>query len=78
MDIRPIRTDADYQAVLKEISALVDLDHMLKSPEGERLDVLATLADAYEAKHFPIDQPDPIAAVKFRMEQGGTIADMQA
>ena len=77
MDIRPIRTDADYQAVLKEISALVDLDPMLESPEGERLDVLATLADAYEAKHFPIDQPDPIAAIKFRMEQGGTIADMQ-
>lgn len=71
MDIRPIRTDADYQAVLKEISALVDLDPMLESPEGEHLDVLATQADAYEAKHFPIDQPDPIAAIKFRMEQGG-------
>ena len=69
MDIRPIRTDADYQAVLKEISALVDLDHMLKSPEGERLDVLATLADAYEAKHFPIDQPDPIAAIKLGSSQ---------
>lgn len=79
MDIRPIRTEADYQAALKEISALVDLDPVLESPEGERLDILATLAEAYEARHFPIDLPDPIEAIKFRMEQGAlTIADMQA
>lgn len=78
MDIRPIRTEADYNVVLKEISALVDLDPAPDSPEGERLDVLATLAQAYEAKHFPIELPDPIEAIKFRMEQGGlSIADMQ-
>jgi len=78
MDIRPIRTEDDYLAALKEISALVDLDPAVDSPEGERLDVLATLAEAYEAKHFPIGLPDPIEAIKFRMEQGGlTIADME-
>lgn len=77
MNIHPIRTEADYRAALKEISALVDLDPPLDSPEGERLDILATLAEAYEAKHFPIGLPDPIEAIKFRMEQGGlTIADM--
>lgn len=78
MDIHPIRTEADYQAALKEISGLIDLDPALDSPEGERLDILATLVEAYERKHFPIDLPDPIEAIKFRMEQGGlTIADMK-
>ncbi|KMN83509.1 HTH-type transcriptional regulator/antitoxin HigA [Chromobacterium alkanivorans] len=79
MNIRPIRSEADYQAALKEISALVEIDPAADSPEGERLDILATLVQAYEAKHFPIDLPDPIEAIKFRMEQGGlTVADMQA
>ncbi|MCD5360955.1 MULTISPECIES: type II toxin-antitoxin system HigA family antitoxin [Chromobacterium] len=78
MNIRPIRSEADYQAALKEISVLVEMDPALDSPEGERLDILATLAQSYEAKHFPIDLPDPIEAIKFRMEQGGlTVADMQ-
>lgn len=78
MDIHPTRTDADYQATLKEVSGLIDLDPALDSPEGERLDILATLVEAYERKHFPIDLPDPIESIKFRMEQGGlTIADMK-
>lgn len=78
MDIRPIRTEDDYQVALKEVSALVELDPAIDSPEGERLDVLATLVEAYEAKHFPIELPDPIEAIKFRMEQGGlSIADMK-
>ncbi|MFW8564841.1 helix-turn-helix domain-containing protein [Orrella sp. 11846] len=71
MHIRPIRTQADYQASLKEISVLVDMDPAIGTPEGDRLDVLATLVQAYEAKHFPIESPDPIEAIKFRMEQGG-------
>ena len=71
MDIHPIHTEADYQAALKEISALMELDPDMDTPEGDRLDVLATLVQAYEAKHYPIALPDPIEAIKFRMEQGG-------
>ncbi len=71
MEIRPIRNEADYKASLLEISALMDLDPDAGSPDGDRLDILATLVQAYEAKHYPIDSPDPIEAIKFRMEQGG-------
>jgi len=74
MDIRPIRTDADYKSTLKEISRLMQSDPELGTPEGDRLDVLTTLVQAYEAKHFPIDLPDPVEAIKFRMEQGGLTA----
>ncbi len=55
MDIRPIHTEADYKAALKEISALMESDPDLGTPEGDRLDILATLVQAYEAKHFPVD-----------------------
>jgi HTH-type transcriptional regulator/antitoxin HigA len=71
MEIRPIRNEADYKASLLEISTLMDLDPDAGSPDGDRLDILATLVQAYEAKHYPIDPPDPIEAIKFRMEQGG-------
>ena len=54
MDIRPIHTEADYKATLKEIDALMDGDPELGTPEGDRLDILATLVQAYEAKHTPI------------------------
>jgi HTH-type transcriptional regulator/antitoxin HigA len=74
MEIRPIRTEADYKATLKEVSQLVENDPELGTPEGDRLDVLATLVQAYEAKHYPIDLPDPIEAIKFRMEQAGLTA----
>ena len=71
MEIRPIHNEADYKASLMEISTLMDLDPDAGSPDGDRLDILATLVQAYEAKHHPIDPPDPIEAIKFRMEQGG-------
>jgi HTH-type transcriptional regulator/antitoxin HigA len=71
MEIKPIHTEADYQAALKDISRLMALDPVLGTPEGDRLDVLATLLQAYEAKHYPMESPDPIEAIKFRMEQGG-------
>lgn len=70
MNIRPIHTQLDYHTALKEISALVDLDPVPGTAEGDRLDILATLVQAYETKHFPISSPDPIEAIKFRMEQG--------
>lgn len=69
MDITPIKTDADYRASLAEIEALMNAEP--DTPDGDRLDVVATLVEAYEARHFPIDAPDPIAAIKFRMEQMG-------
>lgn len=74
MDIRPIRTAADYKAALKEVSRLMESDPDIGTPDGDHLDVLATLVQAYEAKHFPIDLPDPVEAIKFRMEQAGLTA----
>lgn len=60
MEIKAIRTEADYLAALQELSLLIDLDPSANQPEGERLEVLGTLVQAYEAKHYPIDPPDPI------------------
>jgi HTH-type transcriptional regulator/antitoxin HigA len=68
-DVRPIRTKRDYEAALKEVERLWGAED--GTPEGDRLDVLATLIDAYEAEHYPMDPPDPIEAIKFRMEQQG-------
>ena len=69
MEIKPIRTKADYEAALKEIESLMGARR--NSPEGERLDVLVTLVEAYERKHFPLELPDPIEAIKFAMDQQG-------
>ncbi|PQA84755.1 transcriptional regulator [Limnohabitans sp. TS-CS-82] len=69
MDIKPIRTEADYKAALKEVAALMESDPALGTPDGDRLDVLVTLVQAFEARHYSIDLPDPIEAIKFRMEQ---------
>src|SRR5262245_13543055 len=69
MDIRPIRTKADHRAALKEIERLWEANP--GTPDGDRVDVLVTLVEAYEAKHFPIDVPDPIEAIVFMMEQKG-------
>ncbi|MCP5265631.1 MAG: transcriptional regulator [Burkholderiaceae bacterium] len=78
MDIRPIHSEADYKAALREISALMASDPDLGTPEGDRLDILATLVEAYELRHFPIDAPDPVEAIKFRMEQSGlSVKDLE-
>ncbi len=74
MNIRPIKNKADHAAALKIISKLMACDPALDTPEGDRLDVLVTLVQAYEAKHHPIDPPDPVEAIKFRMEQQGLTA----
>lgn len=71
MNIKPIRTDEDYKAALKVVSSLVDADPEPGTPEGDRLDILSILVQAYEAKNFPMDLPDPVEAIKFRMEQKG-------
>jgi HTH-type transcriptional regulator/antitoxin HigA len=69
MDIKPIRTEDDYKAALKEVAVLMESDPALGTPDGDRLDVLVTLVQAFEARHYAIDLPDPIEAIKFRMEQ---------
>ena len=70
MDIKPIRTPADHKAALKEIERVWDRAQP-GSPEGERLEVLSTLVDACEREHVKIPAPDPIEAIRFRMEQEG-------
>jgi HTH-type transcriptional regulator/antitoxin HigA len=69
MQIKPIRTEHDYELALREVERLMDAK--AGTAEEDRLDVLATLVDAYESKHFPIDPPDPIEAIRFRLEQQG-------
>jgi len=68
-DVKPIRSRRDHEAALKEVDRLWGAKTGTR--DGDRLDVLATLIDAYEAEHYPMDPPDPIEAIKFRMEQQG-------
>ena len=72
MNIKPIRTEADYREALIEIDSLMDAE--FNSSDGERLDVLTTLVEAYESKHCPMDLPDPVEAIKFEMERRGLTA----
>jgi HTH-type transcriptional regulator / antitoxin HigA len=67
MDVRPIRTEADHQAALAEIATLMDAK--MGTSDGDRLDILVTLVEAYETAHIPIEAPDPISAIVFMMEQ---------
>ena len=69
MNIFPIKNDADYQAALVEIDKLMDAE--INTPEGDALDIWVTLVESYEAKQFQITAPNPINAIKFRMEQQG-------
>ncbi len=76
MDIKPIKTKTDYQTVLKEIEALMDAKP--RTSKGDRLEVLATLVEAYEAKHYSLDLPDPVEAIKYTMESKGlTVKDLE-
>ena len=77
MNIHPIRTKADYKRALREVSAYFNDEPEPGSEEGDRFEILTTLVEAYESKHFPIEAPDPIEAIRFRMEQGGlTVKDL--
>lgn len=69
MDIRPIRGEADYERALHRVEEL--WDSVEGSAESDELDILATLIEAYEREHYPVDLPDPIQAIKFRLEQAG-------
>ena len=76
MDIKPIKTEEDYRTTLQEIESLMAAEP--GTPEGERLDVLVTLVEAYERKHFPLDLPDPVEAIKFAMDQRGlSVKDLE-
>jgi HTH-type transcriptional regulator / antitoxin HigA len=69
MEINPIKNKRDYQRALKEIEGLMHARR--NTPEGDRLDVLVALVEAWEAKHYPLDLPDPVEAIKYHMEQKG-------
>lgn len=69
MELKPIRTKAEYKAALREIEALFDAPE--KSPEADRLEVLAMLVEKYEAEHYPIPAPDPIDFLNYAMETRG-------
>lgn len=76
MDIKPIKTDTDYRAALKEVEGLMTA--AADTPAGERLDVLVTLVEAWERRHYPMDLPDPVEAIKFEMERRGlTVKDLE-
>lgn len=75
MDIKPIKSEADYLAALSEIEDLMQAAP--DTPEGDRLDVLVTLVEAYERQHFPLDLPDAVAAIEYSMERNGlTVKDL--
>ena len=78
MQIHPIRNDADYRAALEAVRPGFDRAPEPGTEEGDRFDVLITLIQAYETQHFPVDLPDAIEAIKYRMEQAGlSIKDME-
>ena len=68
-NVKPIRTEQDYEAALARVDELIDAAH--GSPEGDELDVLVDLVELYESKHEPMGYPSPLSAIEFRMEQGG-------
>ena len=68
-EIKPIRSETDCESALAEVERLWGAK--IGTPDGDRLDVLITLIDAYEADHYPMDPPDPVEAILFRMEQQG-------
>lgn len=76
MDIKPIKNETDHQEALREVERLMTAAP--NTPEGDKLDILVTLIEAYERKHFPMDLPDPVEAIKFEMERKGlTVKDLE-
>lgn len=77
MNIHPIRNANDHKRALRELSVYFENEPEPGSADGDRFEILATLVEAYEAAHYPIGAPDPIEAIRFRMEQGGlTVKDL--
>ena len=71
MNVTPIKTDRDYRRTLKEIEGLMTAKR--GTAEGDRLDLLVTLVEAWEARHYPMDLPDPVEAIKYHMDQNGLL-----
>lgn len=71
MKIRPLHTEADYRAALAEVSPLFDKEPTPGTALGDRFEIMITLIEAFERKHYPIEAPDPVEAIRFRMEQQG-------
>lgn len=77
MQIKPIRTEQDYEAALRSVSPMFDNEPEMNTPEGDYFEVMCLLIEEYERKHYPIEAPDPVEAIKFRMEQQGlTVKDL--
>ncbi|EKT54007.1 helix-turn-helix domain-containing protein [Providencia rettgeri Dmel1] len=78
MKIKPIRTEQDYEAALLAVSPMFDNEPALNTPEGDYFEVMCLLIEEYEKRHYPIEAPNPIEAIKFRMEQQGlTVKDLE-
>lgn len=78
MTIKPIKTEQDYKAALKAVEPYFDNEPAVDTPEGDYFEVMCLLIEEYEAKNYPIDPPDPIKAILFRMEQQGlTVKDLE-
>lgn len=74
MNVKPIRNEQDYKEALKAISPLFDAQPEIGTPEFDFMEVMMLLIESYEAEHYPIEPPDPIEAIKFRMDQSGLSA----
>ena len=71
MNVHPLHTESDYRSALREVSAYFNDEPKPGTPQGDRFEVLLTLVEAYEARHYPVELPDPVEAIKFRMDQAG-------
>ncbi|MCC7824166.1 helix-turn-helix domain-containing protein, partial [Klebsiella pneumoniae] len=71
MNVKPIRTEQDYEAALRAVEPFFDNEPAPDTPEGDFFEVMCLLIAEYEKKHYPIEPPTPIEAIKFRMEQQG-------
>lgn len=78
MQIKPIKTGQDYETALRAISPMFENEPAIDSPEGDFFEIMCLLIEEYEKKYYPIESPDPIEAIKFRMEQQGlTVRDLE-
>ena len=78
MTIKPIKTEQDYKAALKAVEPYFDNEPAIDTPEGDYFEVMCLLIEEYEAKNHPIDPPEPIEGILFRMEQQGlTVKDLE-
>ncbi|EKH8549301.1 transcriptional regulator [Salmonella enterica] len=78
MQIKPIKTEQDYEAALRVVEPMFDNEPPMNTPEGDFFEIMCLLINEYEDKHYPVDAPDPVEAIKFRMEQMGlTVKDLE-